>query len=142
MRPTHLHCWHSVVANERVGEDEDLALVGRVGQRLGVAHHARLENWGVRVWRRVSVCVCIYIACVYASYVCMHCMCVCVCALHVCMHRMCVCIACVMHCMCVCIACVYALYVCTRMRSCVYELNVCTLHVCLNWMCVCVHVIH
>ena len=42
----HFLLGHSVVANEGVGEGEDLAAVGRVGQRLHIAHHACLEHWG------------------------------------------------------------------------------------------------
>ena len=36
--------WDAVVANEWVGKDENLGLVGRVCQRFGVTNHASLEN--------------------------------------------------------------------------------------------------
>jgi len=32
--------WHAVIAHERIREDEDLALVGGVGEGLYVADHA------------------------------------------------------------------------------------------------------
>lgn len=35
---------HAVVAHQREGEHQDLALVGRVGQRFWVAHHAGVED--------------------------------------------------------------------------------------------------
>lgn len=41
---THVAAGHTIVADEREGEDEDLPAVGRVGQRLRVADHARVED--------------------------------------------------------------------------------------------------
>lgn len=44
----------AVVADERVGEHQDLRLVGGVGERLGVPHHAALEHCGRGERRRVG----------------------------------------------------------------------------------------
>lgn len=33
-----------VIANERIGEDEDLAAIGRIGQGFGIADHAGVED--------------------------------------------------------------------------------------------------
>ena len=35
---------HTIVANERVGEDQDLASVRRVGKALGIAGHGGVEH--------------------------------------------------------------------------------------------------
>lgn len=37
--------WYPVVAHQRVGESKQLAVVRRVGQGLGVAHHTSLEHY-------------------------------------------------------------------------------------------------
>ena len=39
-----LLCGDSVVADDRVGQHQDLGLVRRIRQGLGVAHHARLKD--------------------------------------------------------------------------------------------------
>ena len=44
-----------IVADEGVGEDENLGPVRRIGKRLGISNHASLEHWKIELPNSYSV---------------------------------------------------------------------------------------